>query len=92
VFGEGGYVDPEAVADAVRRRTLFNVIGYAGGKFDLIPLRHDDLFEREKMERRTLQDWHGMPVGVIAAADLVLSKLEWAREHHSARQSRTFAA
>lgn len=82
---DGWVVDAAMVGEGLARRTMFNVIAAAGGKFDLIPLSNDD-FEQSKFRRRLDMDWHGTQVSVITAADLVLSKLVWARESHSATQ------
>ncbi len=85
-FKDGFYVDQAMVEDAIRHKLMFNVISLrGGGKFDMIPLK-DEPSEREKFERRAAHDWHGRPIWVTTAPDLVLSKLDWARDSRSRRQ------
>jgi hypothetical protein len=85
-FGGDYYIDRPIVEEAARLREMFNVISLRfGGKFDLIPLR-DEPSEHARFGRRMVHDWHGYPVWVISPPDLVLSKLEWARESRSQRQ------
>ena len=80
------YVDPDAVFDALERRSMFNVIPlFPGLKTDFILLR-DEPFQQVAFERRQQVDWHGTPVWVIDPRDLVLSKLNWARDTHSEQQ------
>lgn len=84
--GEGYYLDRETIADAVRRRGMFNVIPLSGGaKVDFI-LVSADPFEQAKFQRRCRARWMGALVWVVSAADLVISKLRWAKESRSARQ------
>lgn len=80
------FVDPGMLADSVKSGLMFNVMPTTGGgKVDLIPLRRTE-YERVKFARRQREQWHGESVWVISAADLVLSKLQWARESRSERQ------
>lgn len=80
------YVDRLMVEDSVRTLSLFNVISQrGGGKFDMIPLRPEPA-EQAKFERRVVHDWHGYPLWVIDPHDLVLSKLQWAKETRSEKQ------
>ncbi|MXZ89648.1 MAG: hypothetical protein F4081_07630 [Dehalococcoidia bacterium] len=80
------YIEPDAVFDAVERASMFNVIPMRWGlKTDFIVLGHE-LFDLTVFERRRQADWHGAPIWVIRPADLVLSKLRWARESYSGQQ------
>jgi hypothetical protein len=59
LLGEEYYVSPEAARDAMRRRSMFNVIDFGGGwKADLI-FRKDRPFDREEFGRRRTEIWHG---------------------------------
>lgn len=84
-FREGYFVQESMVEDSVRTGLMFNIFPQQGLKFDSIPLK-DEAFEQEKFGRRERFDWHDYPVWVIRADDLVLSKLEWARESRPERQ------
>ena len=83
--GEGYYLDREAIIEAVRRQTMFNIIPLAGGtKVDIIVVS-GDAFEQAKFRRRRRARWMDASVWVVTAADLVISKLRWAKESQSAR-------
>ena len=84
-FKDAYFVDPLTVEQSVRERDMFNVMPRAGGKFDFIVLK-PFASELEKFARREVFDWHGYPLWVATAPDLVLSKLEWARSSHSSMQ------
>lgn len=85
-FSGDYYIDRAMIEGAVRDAEMFNVISLRfGGKFDFIPLREEPA-QRVRFDRRLVHDWHGYPAWVISPPDLVLSKLEWARESRSQRQ------
>lgn len=85
-FSGDCYVERSAVEDAIARGSMFNVIPLSGGlKTDFILLQ-DEPFEQAKFSRRRQLPWRAGIVWVIDPADLVLSKLLWARESRSARQ------
>jgi predicted nucleotidyltransferase len=86
-FAADSYASPEAALDAVRARTMFNVIHLESLlKADFLLLR-DEPYEREKFRRRRVVDLEGLAVAVISPEDLILSKLHWARGTGSARQA-----
>jgi hypothetical protein len=85
-LGPGYFLDAEAASRLAATGAMFNAIPVQGGpKVDFIPLTHAP-FEQAKFGRRVQLAWHGRPIHVITAADLALSKLEWARESRSQRQ------
>lgn len=80
------FIDEVSVLDAVRSGSMFNVLPHGGGdKVDLIVLT-DTEFERTKLARRQQVEWKGGLVWVLTAEDLVLSKLDWARDSGSRHQ------
>ena len=86
------YVSEEAAVDAVRRRSMFNVIDLTSGwKVDLI-IRKDRSFSRAEFSRRQPASMLGVDVFVASAEDTILSKLEWARMSPSDRQLGDVAA
>lgn len=83
---EDYYVDLSAALEALRRRTQFNVVDLATGwKIDLM-IRRDRPFSRREFERRLSFEYAGVTVAVATAEDVILAKLEWARESGSQRQ------
>jgi len=88
LFAEECVVDEGAVADAVSRRGMFNIIHAEWVvKADFI-VRKDTPFRRLELRRRRIVDVVGTPVAVAAPEDLLLSKLVWARESGSELQRR----
>jgi hypothetical protein len=80
------YVSAEAAQDALRRRSMFNVIHFDEGyKVDLI-IRKDRPFSLEEFRRRQICPLHGRSMPVASPEDVVLSKLEWNKITPSERQ------
>lgn len=73
------YVDADAARDALRRRSMFNVIDLASGwKVDLI-VRKDRPFSRSEFDRRVRMTVLGIPVFVASPEDTIVAKLEWSK-------------
>jgi hypothetical protein len=73
------YLDPDVARDALRRRSMFNVIEIATAwKLDLV-IRKARPFSIEEMQRRTLTRILGMDVPTATAEDTIIAKLEWAK-------------
>lgn len=73
------YVDRDAAIDALRRRSLFNVIDHSTGwKADLI-VRKARPYSVEEFSRRQAARMLDVEVFVATAEDTVLTKLEWAK-------------
>jgi len=86
LLGDGYYVSTEAAREALRRRSLFNIIDFAEGwKADLI-VRKDRPFSVEEFRRRQMANFQGRPMPVASAEDVILSKLEWDKLTPSERQ------
>lgn len=86
------YVDADAARDAMRRRSMFNVVDQASGwKVDFI-IRKDRPFSRDEFERRMNVSMVGVRVFVASAEDTVVAKLEWSKQSGgSDRQRRDVA-
>lgn len=83
LLGQSCYVSRDAAFEALRRRTMFNVIGLEGGwKADLI-IRKDRPFSRQEFERRCRIYVMGQMLWVVTPEDSILSKLEWMRGRES---------
>lgn len=82
------YVRPEAAAEALRRRTMFNIIdNQTGWKADFI-IRKNRRYSVEEFSRRMSARILDVSVSVVSPEDAILSKLEWARESNSPQQLR----
>jgi hypothetical protein len=80
------YANVDAALDAHQHRSQFNIIDMeTGWKLDLI-IRKGRPFSLTEFERRTRVEMHGVRLFIATAEDVVLSKLEWAKMGHSARQ------
>jgi hypothetical protein len=80
------YVSPDAARDALRQRSMFNVLDFEEGwKLDLI-IRKDRPFSVEEFGRRQIAHLHGRPIPLATAEDVILSKLEWNKLTPSERQ------
>jgi hypothetical protein len=85
-LSEDYYASPTAAQQALRRRSMFNVIHSAAGwKADLIVCK-DRPFDREEFRRRRIVVLYGNPVPAASAEDMILAKLEWNRITPSERQ------
>ena len=76
------YVSPDAVREALRTRSTFNILHPTTGyKIDIF-VRKDDPFERSAFARRSLYpvaDAPEEPVQVHSPEDIILFKLRWYR-------------
>ena len=80
------YLDADVARDALRRRSMFNVIDLqTGWKADLI-VRKARPFSIEELSRRIPGVVEGVPCLVATREDTILSKLEWAKASGSERQ------
>jgi predicted nucleotidyltransferase len=86
LFADDFVCEAEAVSEAVRRRGMFNIIHYESVvKIDFI-VRKDSPYRVAEMRRRRAVDLDGATVWVVAAEDLILSKLHWAKDSRSELQ------
>lgn len=85
-FREGYYCDEDAINDALRRKSMFNIMDYKTGfKADFMLLK-DDEFRQTEFNRRIKMTLLGMDMYVVSGEDLLLSKLIWIQQLQSGRQ------
>ncbi len=85
-FKEGYYCDKDAIEEAIKHKSIFNIIDYASGfKADFIILK-SDTFRINEFNRRQKHTFEGYPVYVVSAEDLLISKLIWIQDYQSAIQ------
>jgi hypothetical protein len=88
LFGAEYYVAEEAVTDAIRRRSMFNIIHFESViKVDFI-LHKKTPFAISAFTRRTNLTLDDFQTSVISREDLILSKLSWAKDSGSEMQLR----
>ncbi len=74
------HLDPEAVADAIARRGMFNLIHVeTGDKADFWLLK-DEPFDKSRFARKYEYDFMGIRLKVSTPEDTILAKLWWANE------------
>jgi len=87
-LGADYHVDADAIATAIRGGRPWNIVHLPSVvKIDLIP-RKDTRYRRAEFERRRKVELAGVPFWIVSVEDLILSKLEWARESRSEQQRR----
>jgi len=80
------YFDPQAALRALDREGMFNVIDHSTGwKIDFI-IRKSRPFSRTEFDRRTEVEFEGLQLSMAAAEDVLIAKLEWAKQSGSERQ------
>ena len=82
------YVDPDTARDALRRRSMFNIVDMnTAWKIDLV-VRRDRPFSTEELARRVIARIVDVDVPIASAEDTIIAKLEWAKHSGSDRQLR----
>ena len=83
IFQHDFYVDREAVQRSIEERGMFNIIHNAFViKIDFV-VRKDSDYRREEFSRRRRVSVEGRELFMAAPEDLIISKLDWARESRS---------
>ncbi len=83
LFSADFYVDREAVRESIEHRGTCNLIHTAlVVKVDVV-VRKDSDYRRTEFSRRRRVSFEGHPFFVVAPEDLVISKLDWARDTRS---------
>lgn len=86
IFGDEFYFSPEAAREAVLNQSCFNVIHNESLiKIDFMIRKRED-YRIVEFERRQRIEVAGHPLWIVSKEDLILSKLDWARESQSERQ------
>lgn len=87
-FAGDYYVSPEAVADSIAHQSLFNLIHEESViKVDCI-VRKDSPYRQVEFERRQRIHIADFSTWIVSKEDLIISKLEWARDSESEQQIR----
>jgi hypothetical protein len=85
-LGDDYYVNPDTAYEAFKNNAIFNVIDVRNSfKADFI-IRKDRPFSREEFRRRQKSNIMDLDIWVVSPEDVILSKLEWAKESESSQQ------
>lgn len=81
-----GYVDEDAVKEAINREGSFNFIHPTSGlKVDFMVIG-DQPYDLEQMRRRIARNFAGQTIFFISPENLILNKLLWYKEGQSTKQ------
>jgi hypothetical protein len=84
----GYYVSKEAAFEAMNENSMFNVIdNELGWKADLI-FRRNNPYQLSKFNRRIRAKLMGIDLWILSPEDVILSKLDWAKDSGSDLQFR----
>ncbi len=72
------YISKQSVDEALRLKTMFNVVEYASGDKIDFHLLTDDPFDLSRFRRRRKADILGTEIEVSTPEDTILMKLRWA--------------
>ena len=80
------YIDADMVRQAIQNKSMFNMIHNAlMVKVDCV-VRKDTVYRREEFARRKTVTVAGQHISMVAPEDLILSKLDWAKDSRSQLQ------
>lgn len=86
IFKDDFYIDTDMVKTAVSERGMFNIIHLKHSvKIDFI-VRKDSPYRKLEFERRRQVEMAGKKTWIVSPEDLVLSKLDWAKDSLSDMQ------
>ena len=87
-FSNDYYISPEAVSDSVEHSFMFNLIHLKSSvKVDCIIRKPEDYRVVEFNRRRKIK-FSGIDIFIVSKEDLILSKLDWAKDSESDLQIR----
>jgi hypothetical protein len=86
IFKSGYYLNEEAALTEIRRKGMFNVIDHKSGlKIDFI-IRKETEYRRLEFSRKKRKMIENVPVWLVSAEDLVISKIDWIQQLQSDKQ------
>ena len=87
-FADEYYIDRQAVEEAITYSSMFNILHMESViKVDCM-VRKASEYRLLEFARRTEIDIEGFRTHIVSVEDLILSKLEWAKDSHSEFQLR----
>ena len=80
IFKDEFFVSSEAIQNAIKDRSMFNIIHFDSGiKVDFWLLK-DEEFDRKRFERRQRHVYSGRDIFFSTPEDIILKKLDWFKE------------
>ncbi len=74
------YLSAQAIADAVKNRTMFNLLSLTDGEKVDFWMLTDEPFDQSRFTRRRLEEILDTRLFVSAPEDTILAKLRWAKQ------------
>ncbi len=88
IFKEDFYIDKEAITESIVHQGMFNIIhNESVFKIDFI-VRKDSLYRNTEFQRRRHVQLDNAGIWIVSPEDLILSKLDWAKDSLSEMQLR----
>ena len=85
-FSEGYYCDEDAVKEAIKFKSIFNIIDHKSGyKADFVILK-DEHYRITEFNRRRKTSFLDIEIYIVSPEDLILSKLIWIQQSKSSLQ------
>lgn len=85
-FSQKYYCDKDAVHDAIKHKSMFNIIDASSGfKADFVILKNEK-FRQTEFNRRKKIELFDLTVYIVSVEDLLLSKLIWIQDFQSKLQ------
>ena len=82
-FGKGYYCEFDSVIEAIKLKSMFNIIDFNSGfKADFVILKDED-FRQTEFSRRITAQFFEKTIFIVSPEDLLLSKLIWIQELQS---------
>ena len=87
-FKEDYYISKNAIEQAIRNNSMFNIIhNETVVKADFI-IRKETRYRKEEFKRRKNIEIDGEEISIVSREDLIISKLEWAKGSNSEMQKK----
>ncbi len=85
-FSKGYYCEIDAIKEAIKFKSIFNIIDHASGfKADFVILKNED-YRQTEFSRRVKANFLDIPIYIVTAEDLLISKLIWIQQIQSSIQ------
>jgi hypothetical protein len=85
-FKNGFYIDKRSIEEAIKYESMFNAIHeYSCFKIDFI-IRKNSSYRSVEFQRRRQLELDGVKIWIVASEDLIISKLDWAKDSLSEMQ------